>query len=110
MGGKDITPAELQRYMFDPATDKQTAYMIPFQRFSRDGWDHSKQECTSKARFSNDPCDDDPCNSRCKVRVIKKRKQLLMVAMDIKAGPNILLDQEVFISYGEVRSAKRRYQ
>ena len=31
MGGEDITPAELQRYMLDPTPDKQTAYMITFQ-------------------------------------------------------------------------------
>ena len=79
--------------MLNPNPDKQTAYMISFQGVRRYGWEHPKNECTSMASFTNDPCDDDLYNSEWEVCTMKKCTQLWMVAIDGKAGANILPDQ-----------------
>ena len=51
--------------------------------------------------LSNDPCYDDLYNSKWEVHTKKKRKQPWIIAMDGNAGPNILHDLEIFVSYGE---------
>ena len=95
MRGENLTTADFYRYMLDPYPHWQTAYMISSQGVIRDGCDHTKNECTSMFHFGNDPCDDDLYKSKWEVRTKRKRKQLLMVAMDGKVGSNILPDKEV---------------
>ena len=50
---------------------------------------------------SNDRCDNNLYNYKWELRAIRRRKQLWVVVIDGKAGPNIRPHVEAYISYDE---------